>query len=908
MESIGNGDETPGTGNRPKAAFDARVADLNAAFLADGDGRAACLARSDALDTLLRGLWETLAAPPTLALALIATGGYGRRQMFPFSDVDLLFCTGRDTPAELARETIRRLTEMLWDCRLKVSPATRTLADCERYKASDPEFGLALLDLRFVTGHRATGDALAARVLDRRSSREARALASAAAQLTRERHARFGDTLFHLEPNVKDAPGGLRDAHTCTWLAQLRGVAPVHSASPFHAESGSPFPAESSSPFAEAVDFLTSTRFFLHLRHGRDDNTLDWHAQDEAAAQSIGVERRRSLLSASSSPASSHLASPSSLPDAATWMRTYFRHARGVERALVRELEASRLQPRPSRSVRRVKAPPRSGFFLRDGVLELKTPLGSGDPATAPALDPAHEAEIVLSAFGLMATSGVALGFESQERIAASLPYLSGTLEDGPRLWSRFRAILVGRYAGTALRELHALGVLELILPEFHGIDALAVRDAYHRYTVDEHTFVLIDALHALAADPPPGAPEWRSRFRHTLLELPHPDLLFLAALLHDTGKGRAATAHAAVSSSLAASVCARLELGTYETGLVVRLIECHLEMSAALRRDIFDIETVRPFADKVGTPVLLRMLTLLTYADISAVHPDALTPWKAENLWRLSMAAANQLDRSVDEDRVHARDTGVGTGTGARKSLSRGNGNGSAALAHFLDGFPERYLRTRSPEVIAGHLALLEQSASPPVQLQYKGGAGEVTIVSRDRPSLFADLAATLADWGMDVVTADAFSNAHGVVLDTFRFTDTYETLEMNPGEADRLRRDLALALGNQAPSGRLPTRRRGGRPAPRRVVETVIEFDNAASSHSTLLQVVAQNMPGLLRTAALVLSESGCSVEVALIDSEGDMAIDVFYLTRDGGKLPAADLPSLRSRLAEAIESNAR
>lgn len=886
MATLGSGDAPVGSDGSPRAAYEARLVRLKAAFLADGDGRAACRARADALDELVRSLWSaqlTQAAQTDPPLALLATGGYGRQQLFPFSDVDLLFCTGRGSSPELLRDPIRRLTEALWDCGLKVSPATRTLADCERFKASDPEFGLALLDLRFLAGHRATADALLSKILGGRSMRETRALAASAAELTRERHARYGDTLFHLEPNVKDAPGGLRDAHICGWLAQLRGTSA---------------PGEAAS-FLEAVDFLTSTRVFLHLRHGRDDNTLDWHAQDEAAAHSVGLEAIGAI------PARR-------VPDAAAWMRTYFRQARAVERALSRQLEASELQPRPSRTVRRVKAPAFSGFFLRDGVLELKTP-GSGEPTTASSapydavLDPAREAEIVLAAFGLISTSGVSLGFASEERIAASLPWLSATLEEGPRLWSRLRTILSGPHAGNALRELHALGVLELILPEFHGIDALVIRDAYHRYTVDEHTFVLLDVLHSLADEPPAGAPEWRSRFRNTLLELRHPDLLFLAALLHDTGKGRENTDHAAASGRLAASVCARLEFGAYETGLVVRLIECHLEMSAALRRDIFDLETVRTFADKVGTHELLRMLTLFTYADISAVHPDALTPWKAENLWRLSMTTANQLDRRVDDDRVHTRETRTAETVNSLLNALGRKGTDRAELEHFLEGFPERYLRTRSPEVIQSHLLLLKQNASAPVTLSYSNGIGEATIVSRDRPSLFADLAATLADWGMDVVTADAFSNAHGVVVDTFRFTDVYRTLEMNPDESVRLRSELARSLQNGLSADRPSLRRRGRRPAPRRVVETSIEFDNDVSSHSTLLQVVAQNLPGLLRTAALVLSESGCNVEVALIDSEGEMAIDVFYLTRGARKLSSSEVESLHARLAEAIKSNA-
>src|SRR5579875_103329 len=690
MATNGGGDEF---GSALRAGYDRRIAELRARFDQDRDGLAAVHARAAIVDELIQTLWGREIqgdGPPVTGICAAAIGGYGRGQLFPFSDVDLLICTEKSAKPDVAA-AIRRFSQRLWDCGLRASTSTRALSECERFKAADPEGSLALLDLRFLAGDRTLYDVLATKILGKRSARDARALAGAAATLTAERHARFGRTLFHLEPNIKDGPGGLRDTHVTLWLARLRN--PVS-------------PPVVTEGFSDALAFLTSARMFLHLRHGRDDNTLDWHAQDEAAAACVGVPARAGV--------------PARL-DVAYWMRLYFRHARAVERALNAELELSGQQGKPSRTAIRAKAPPRSGFFIEDGILSLK--------AARPELDPAGDPEIVLRAFGLITETGVRLAPESEERIGAAIPAISGALEDGPRLWSSFCGILRGRFAADALRLMHVLGLLELIVPEFHGIDALVIRDAYHRYTVDEHTFVLIEALHALGDEPPPNSPEWRHRFRSLLRDLPHPELLFLAALLHDTGKARASEDHARASAQLAEKLCTRLELEPFDRNLVVRLIESHLEMSAALRRDIFDAETVRVFADKIGTHDLLRMLTLFTYADISAVHPDALTPWKAENLWRLSMAAENQLDRSVDEDRVH---TGEPASAREAASIARAlklTGTQQKALEQFLEGTPERYLRTRSAETILRHMQLAGSGATAHVLLQSAPGSHEVTV-----------------------------------------------------------------------------------------------------------------------------------------------------------------------------------
>jgi [protein-PII] uridylyltransferase len=650
--------------------------------------------------------------------------------------------------------------------------------------------------------------------------------------------------------------------------------------------------ADTGDELEEAINFLASARCFLHYRRERDDNTLDWIAQDAAAVERVGLEP----------PVGTKV-------DAAYWMRVYFRHARIVERCLLREMDAAGLKMEEGPAVKRLGLPAKSGMHWTDGRLELRL-LSDGT-------DAARDPDTVLRAFAVMAETGVRLAAESEERIEEALPVLSANLEEGPRLWRRLAAVLTGPRAAGALRTMHALGVLELILPEFHGIDALVIRDAYHRYTVDEHTFVLIETLHRLADAPAKNAPEWRVRLGAMMRELLSPELLFLAALLHDTGKGRARGDHAAASAQMARGVTERLEMDTYDAGLVLQLIEMHLEMSAALRRDIFDAETVRAFAAKVKTHEALRMLTLFTYADIAAVHPDAITPWKAENLWRLSMATANQLDRHVDEERVHTRRRIAQARGGSRgtedkitrvMALMKGR---QAEVEEFLEGFPERYVQTRTPETMREHLEMTRRFAEEPFQIAFQHGeaVSEITLVTRDRPRLFASVAGALAAWGMNVVTADAFANSAGVVVDSFRFTDTFRTLELNVSERERFVASVRdLLAGRASVEKMLSSRKRAKRVAPRLVVETKIDFNDEASSSSTLLQVVAQDVPGLLRTISATLSELDYNVEVALIDTEGETAIDVFYLTSDGQQLGDEQMKELRKALLEAIEANAK
>ncbi len=832
---------------------------IHANFTASANGLAAVHARAALIDDVVLSLCRELLEPAATRVAVVAIGGYGRAVLFPCSDIDLLFLCADERAEAALKPGIAQLCQQLWDLRVRVSPTTRTLRECERVIEGNLEFTISLLDCRMLTGDAALYGQLRDHVIPQLVAREGDQVIRNLANLTQERHEKFGRTVFHLEPNLKEGPGGLRDYNVACWLTLIQ-----------HLRRHKQWPTEPGTPdeAAQAFAFLCDTRCFLHFRDDRDQNVLHYEAQPEAAAAGIGNGGARLAATA--------------------WSRSYFRHARTIHRwtsQLMDEIPPAKSSLYRSFENWRSRLS-NTDFSVVDERVFVRRPAELAHPA------------LVFSLFEFVARHGLKLSAEAERRVQEAVAAESWQPAD---VWPLLRELLVLPHAANALRGMHSTGALIKILPEFAAIDSLVIRDFFHRYTVDEHTFTAIGLVHGLRK----AEGEIERRYAGLLSEIDRLPLLIFALLFHDIGKGRPGESHTEGSLVALDAAAARLRIDGDDLELMRFLIASHMDMSTVLRRrDIFDLHTVRAFAETLGTPERLKVLTLLTYADYKAVSPEALPAWRADHLWQLYVAASNALDRSVDEQRWHADRA---ASEQVERVLALANGATQQQLNEFLEGLPRRYLRSRSAAEIAQHYAMAARVADDPVQVRLTRSRQlhEITVVANDRPGLFATIAGVLAAWGMNIVKADAFANRAGIIVDRFAFTDTFRTLELNVGETSRFQRSLRdVVAGETSLEKLMQGRLRGEAERPAKLkVNTHLTFDQEASSHSTLMELIAQDRSGLLYTVASVISEIGHNIELALIDTEGLKAVDVFYLTSGGAKLNAEQQDELREALLEEL-----
>jgi [protein-PII] uridylyltransferase len=735
-------------------------------------------------------------------LAIVAVGGFGRRELFPYSDVDimLLVMSDRDIPA---RESIAQFLQQLWDSRLRPSHSIHSIVECVAEHGDNAEFTISLLDHRLLCGDAALHHTLTER-FDQFRTRRGPAVARKLVQLAEERRAKFQNTIYHLEPNVKETPGGLRDLQTTRWLHQLE-------------------PHGSLPELTSAFDFMAGVRLRLHESSGRDSNALTFDAQEALSEH------------------------PAAL------MREYYRHARYVDQSALRAMQSCVEKP---------------GTLL-GRFHEWRSRLSTSDFTVVRdrVLLRGHKPPSDLSLFEFIARHGLRLAPDTVERLQGFVPQTR---------WDDWKRLLSLPRASAGLRAMQESGVMTAALPEWRNIECLVVRDFYHRYTVDEHTLVAISTLEAVSD----------GRFSDLFSGIENPALVRFALLMHDIGKGSGRD-HSQAALDIARVVLERLDAPQADRETIEFLVLHHLDLSAVMgSRDLYDGATARALAHSVETVERLKLLTMLTYADISAVNPQAMSPWRLEQLWLAYASTFEEFTRELVTERIHDAE-----GMPAQR-------------AKFLEGLPTRYLRTHSEAEVDAHFGLAQQleSRSLAIEVQHERGVYRLTLLTKDRPGLFTSVAGAISSFGLNILKAEAFSNASGIVVDMFTFADPHRSLELNPSEMDRLRGVVRKVVEGKQDADRLLR----GRPKPflssRMKLRPRVVFKDDVTETSTLVEIVAEDRPGLLHDLASVFSKAGCNIDLVMIDTEAHKALDVFYVTFQGSKLHQELQAELKSELLSA------
>jgi [protein-PII] uridylyltransferase len=806
------------------------LAGIRTAFFQEWDPGAVLSGRTADVDRIVQAAFDQYLTPVYPAgLAVLAVGGYGRRELFPNSDVDVLLLTEKAPHNEVTRDALSSFLRSLWDANLRLSHSVHSLDECCQYHPQNVELNISLLDVRFLGGDQSEYEKLAKR-LPKFVASERPALVRHLIRQVRERHEKFHSTVYHLEPNVKESPGGLRDIHSIGWLTKLQD--PTRELPNWLGE------------LAEPSRFLYATRCYLHFQANRDQNLLQFDMQDALAAER-------------------------GMPPA-EFMRQYFLSARKIHRGVLQAIDlCETLVP--------------SGLLghFRDWRSRMSTSEISVNKdrlylKNAQVLE--SDPDVSLRLIRFSARHGLPLSADAERRLVAALPALAEHYAQPGPIWNYLQEILSQPHAMMAMRTMHETGLLAAILPEWKLVEGLVVRDFYHRYTVDEHTLIVMENLLALRKN----ADATRRRFAGLFAEIESLPALLFSILLHDVGKGIDGPTHAMESARLATAIMERIQVPEEDRPLIHFLIEQHLVLSSVMNsRDLSDPATAEHLAGKVQTVERLRYLALLTYADISGVNATSMTPWRLEQLWRVYAIGQRELTKELDTDRI-----------------------GAAATHPFLEGFPQRYLRTHAEAEVAQHLALAEaaRDSGVAIDLSRQGGVWCLLVITRDRPKLFAALAGALAGSGMDIVKAEAFANSRGEVLDSFTFADPSRNLELNPPEIDRLRQTIErVVLGKLDVTTLLASRRRPFAAKAKPEIRPAVYFDSEVSDHATLVEINAEDRPGLLFDLASTISQAGCNIEVVLIDTEAHKAIDVFYLTKDQRKLTEEESLALERRLDE-------
>jgi [protein-PII] uridylyltransferase len=883
-------------------ALDEVLAGLPDALRTPGTGGAACRAIADVYDRSLAARFEAATAGIGAPLALVATGGWARRDLAPFSDIDFIILHERDEAA--AKQVADRLLYPLWDEKLAIGHSLREARALARLAKDDLATATALLDARHIAGDvRLTTELVRATLGALAPGGNPNDLIASLATEKKARHDRFGASLYLLEPNLKQGIGALRDLSTALWDAQVRWHPPRPGIDPESAESlianlvaMGHLTRRQGDVLLGARDFQLRVRALVQLAGKRRFDQLTFEIQEAIAPDLYPAARpHEGDIRSAVAPAVEAL------------MRDYYLHARGVVQVADRLLESARVPARRKPRIAQIDA----AFITFNGELAIKDPrLFNERPSE------------MIRLFRIAVTEKLPVYGHTRELAAETLARDPAPLAADPSAAKLLVEALVDPRDSalpSAFELMNQVGILSALMPEWAPCTGRVQHDLYHVYTVDQHQLYALAmqkrlARGDLAAEHPLATELWR--------EVQRPAALYLATLLHDVGKPLG-KGHAEKGAVVTGTIARRFGMTDEEADIAEFLVRQHLTMShLSQRRDLSDPEEIARFAERVGSEDRLVKLYLLTLCDTAMTAPDNLSTWKAGLLRDLMIRTrAHFRGERVDDDSSGARERE------AREKIVQiatgGDPDDQPPVRTIVDGIDDRLLTQLTARQLARHVKMIAvtQNKQPPVALEVHcfpmKGNSELSIVAPDEPGVLAVIAGALTANRVDVLGAvlghvDLASSERRLVTDTFFVRDLKgEAITDDDARWTRLASDLRELLAGTPDPGAvadLIARRRPRSGMPKRVTPGVLTelrlHDD--STQATIIEVFTRDRVGVLYAITQTLADLGLDISLAKISTEGEKVADVFYVTRGGKRITdAAEREALVSRLRMAVEA---
>lgn len=777
------------------------------------------------VDEKVAGIFNSLVHDPDLLL--VATGGYGRRELAPFSDIDILFLAEGRKNAGAAEKVLYRL----WDEKLDISHAFRTLKECIEEAFSDIRTRTTLLEVRYLAGSKRLYEQFRKDVYPAIAHRKQKQFVAEKLREREKRHISTGDSIYLLEPHVKEGDGGLRDIHAVFWLARvvfrvedLQGLSAILT-------------GHDHKRLLDAYDFMIQVRYCLHCESKRQSDILSFEYQRTVAA-CLGFHDSNKFSGAE------------------RMMRYYYlkgRIIRDISHAVI--VRCSRQYAPIFRDFTKKKIS--DDFSLSGGKLIA----GNGAIFSG-------RSDKIMEAFYHFSRTDRKFSNRLRELIRENLPRINRRTRSLPSAVHHFREIMKGSRVSETLREMHDLGVLGRFIPEFGALRSLVVHEAYHMYTVDEHTLLAIRNLECLRTTTVRSL----EALKEIILGMEQVDVLFLSILFHDIGKA-VGRHHEEEGYKRLKSIMERLNMPKDKRLRIEFLVRNHVLMSRiAMTREIDDPEVIAFFADSVGDSENLKAIYLITYADMSAVNPQFWNAWKSSLLGELYERTSQYL-----------RGSGGATKSHDVAALFPGKTAMQKELSLFLAAMPDRYLLSTTDTRLKEDF-LLHQKASvqgTAVRIDVRpDGIAEIVICASDAPGLFSRIVGFLSMRKFNIVHGRIFTGKNGIVIDKIAVSNWNDVLwdglehDIVSGleEAVMKRKDIPLACLNPEAHG---------------LFDAFVEIDNESSDFFTIVEIFSQDRIGLLYDISEVFYQKGVGVVSARINTEAGLAQDIFSVRSGDNKL---------------------